>query len=162
MASAGIARFFVDWAWGSGTRPAIKALQRLAGASPDGVIGPRTIQAVTAWVARTRYTRDGQIFDGVDAALHHACDARNAFHLQVTRRRPATAKYLRGWTRRVESFRPEASPDRSAITAPLPRRKPPAKPIEPATPRRWWEDVAAALSALVTALFTRRDEEIET
>lgn len=40
-----------DWAVNSGPRVAVKALQRLAGATPDGVVGPKTIAAVASWLA---------------------------------------------------------------------------------------------------------------
>jgi len=39
-----------DWAVNSGPGKAVKALQRLSGATPDGVVGPKTLAAVTAWV----------------------------------------------------------------------------------------------------------------
>ena len=98
--------FYVDWGWGSGPITAVKAMQRLVGTTPDGVIGDRTVLAVIRYTAMARYTFRGRPFDGLEAALHHAVDARIANLRAIVARSPVKAKYLRGWTRRAEAFRP--------------------------------------------------------
>lgn len=40
-----------DWAVNSGPGRAVMALQELAGAKPDGAVGPKTLAAVTSWEA---------------------------------------------------------------------------------------------------------------
>lgn len=48
------AEFFVDWGWGSGPNTAVKAMQRLVGTTPDGVIGDKTVLAVIRYTALAR------------------------------------------------------------------------------------------------------------
>ena len=43
-----IADALVNWAWGSGTSTPSKAIQRIVGVNPDGVIGNQTINAINA------------------------------------------------------------------------------------------------------------------
>ena len=38
-----------DWAVNSGPRRAVRALQELAGVTPDGDVGPKTLAAVASW-----------------------------------------------------------------------------------------------------------------
>lgn len=40
-----------DWAVNSGPRRAVRALQELAGVTPDGEMGPKTLAAVASWWA---------------------------------------------------------------------------------------------------------------
>jgi lysozyme family protein len=40
-----------DWAVNSGPRRAVRALQELAGVTPDGDVGPKTLAAVASWWA---------------------------------------------------------------------------------------------------------------
>ena len=98
--------FFVDWGWGSGPFTAVRAMQRLVGTTPDGKIGNLTLLAYIRYTDGARYTYQTRPFDGLEAAMHHAVDARVANLRAIVARRPVTAKYLRGWTRRAEAFRP--------------------------------------------------------
>ena len=118
--------FFVDWGWGSGPITAVKAMQRLVGTTPDGVIGPLTVSAVERYVDAARYTYQGRPFDGIDAALHHAVDARIENLRAIVVRSPVKAKYLRGWTRRAEAFRPCTDETPPEAVDPLPKPQPPA------------------------------------
>lgn len=76
-----------DYAVNSGQTVAKKALQRAAGAEPDGHIGPKTMQAVEA------------IHPDVIAA--RIVDARLAYYISVVRRKPASLVFLKGWMRRL-------------------------------------------------------------
>jgi lysozyme family protein len=85
-----------DIGWGSGTGVAIKAMQKMIGEHPDGVIGPRTVERYNEWV-------EGRMAAGaVDAIANWRC----AFYEDIARRRPANKKFLKGWLRRANYYRP--------------------------------------------------------
>lgn len=89
-----------DMSINHGPRNAIRMMQRtvnLAGFGPisvDGVIGPGT---------------RGALNKAVDAMGNYFVNAlveeRLKFYHRIVERRPASKKFLRGWTRRAESFR---------------------------------------------------------
>ena len=89
-----------DMAINHGPRNAVRMLQRtvnLAGFGPisvDGVIGPGTRGAVDR-------TADAMGNYFVNAIV----DERLKFYNRIVERRPSSRKFLRGWTRRAESFR---------------------------------------------------------
>lgn len=83
-----IANFLFDWYVNSGYH-AIKALQRLVNAVPDGVLGPKTIAAINA-------AGEG-LFERYKAS-------RLQFYKDIVNQRPDQTKFLAGWTRRVNSF----------------------------------------------------------
>jgi len=90
-----------DWAVHSGPSIPIRALQRLVGTKPDGVLGPRTLAAVTA--------QD-------PLALNNALvQARVAFLENLILKRPRNQKYRRGWLRRARSF--TLSPNLPGVSA---------------------------------------------
>jgi lysozyme family protein len=72
-------------------RPAIRSLQRLVGAKPDGIIGTETLQAVNAKPHTTdfyrAYTRE-----------------RLMFLARVIQNKPTSLRYLTGWISRVMSI----------------------------------------------------------
>lgn len=72
-----------DAAVNSGVRSAIRMLQRAAGEAQDGVLGPRTLQAVQSMPAEQ---------------LRGRLAAARLLHMTEARTWPA---YGRGWTRRV-------------------------------------------------------------
>lgn len=86
-----------DFGVNSGPNRAIKALQRVVGAYPDGVIGPQTIAAVVSAIDS----------DGWRYVLDKFCDRRAMFYKSVVRAKPSQVKFLRGWMRRCDAFRPE-------------------------------------------------------
>lgn len=147
--------FYWDFLWGTGPE-AIRQLQEQVGAPVDGRIGPVTLGAIDAYMERVQYRRGGVLFTGVEAALQHACDRRNAYHQRVVASYPRKRKYLAGWTRRVESFRPQvpgelAELGTASIAPPVPGRKPVQpipKPIlgEPAP--SLWERIIAVIAAI--------------
>ena len=99
----------VDAAIHSGPRQAVKWLQRAAGVTADGILGPVTLEAVRATETHVLIDR--------------FCDDRLAF----MRRLKTWPRYRNGWTRRVEEVRTEAkamaSATPSAPTAPVPPSK---------------------------------------
>ena len=74
-----------------GTRNAAKLLQRAAGVTADGSIGPITLAAV-------------QRMD-TDALVNRMLWARLAFYEAIARRRAASRKFLLGWLSRVNYLR---------------------------------------------------------
>lgn len=72
-----------DMAVNSGVRAAVKTLQRAVGATPDGVLGPRTLQAVQSMPAARLVAR----FNG--SRLLYVTDA------------PTWSAHGRGWARRI-------------------------------------------------------------
>jgi len=88
---AGIDLCVFDMAVNSGPKRAGITLQKALGVNPDGVIGPRTIQAASIVHA--------------DGLIHDICDAR----MQFLRSLPTFPTFGRGWTRRVEDIRKKAT-----------------------------------------------------
>lgn len=46
IGSQSIANLIVDWAYNSGTGTAIKKVQKIVGTSVDGIVGPKTLEAI--------------------------------------------------------------------------------------------------------------------
>src|SRR5690606_28991813 len=116
-----------DYAVNSGPSRAVKALQKIVGATVDGVVGPKTVAAVAAY--------------GDPAGLINAlCDQRQAF----VERLSTFPTFGKGWTSRIKSVRKlalqmvaeggEAAP--APTTAPKPET-PAAAP--PRAPEQGWE-----------------------
>lgn len=89
IANQSLANIIVDWAWGSGTRNAIRRLQAAIGVQPDGIIGKITLGKLNA---EPRWC-----FDRIFAA-------RRAF-LENIARRPGQSKFLRGWMNRLNALK---------------------------------------------------------
>jgi len=80
-----------DYATNSGTFQATKDLQRVLGAVPDGVFGPKTLAAL----AGTR---------GAASNLAHAlCARRRLLVEKAILRAPSLVVFRRGWLRRIEA-----------------------------------------------------------
>lgn len=77
----------IDWAVHSGHVTPIKALQRLIGAAPDGVIGPATAQLLAA--ADRRVLAAGVVADRVEMLG------------RLIAGQVSNAKYAHGWMRRM-------------------------------------------------------------
>lgn len=82
--------------WGSGPVTAIKAIQRLIGEHPDGVIGPRTIHMYDTWLQ----------FRTPEEAVNAITDWRSNLYRGIVAREPTQKKFLAGWLRRSEYYRP--------------------------------------------------------
>lgn len=85
-----IAEFLVDWVYNSGVW-GIKIPQKVLGVPNDGVVGPRTIQAVN-W----------QDSPGLFNSLKQA---REDFYKDITRKSPSQLVFLKGWLKRNNSFK---------------------------------------------------------
>lgn len=87
---------WVDIGWGSGPVTAIKKMQQMIGVTADGVIGPQTIAAYESWLSSKT----------MEAAVNLIADWRCNFYKQLVAVRPANAKFLTGWLRRANWYRP--------------------------------------------------------
>ena len=87
--SQSVANILVDWVWASGNY-GIKIPQRLLGVAVDGIVGPKTIDAVNSRNPR-------ELFDMIKIA-------RFDFIEDICRKRPANNKFKRGWLNRINDF----------------------------------------------------------
>lgn len=85
-----------DIAWHAGLRAAIKNMQRMVLAESDGRIGPETQAAFAAWLVERPMAN----------AVNLIADWRCAFLKRLVTVRPANEKFLRGWLRRANHYRP--------------------------------------------------------
>jgi len=92
----------VDMGVPSGPTTAIKTLQQVVGVTPDGVIGPKTLAAISNYP-------NGRLFGHpvpgrllLNLAVR---DARIMLYAGIAKRRPKDLKYLLGWLRRAMDFR---------------------------------------------------------
>lgn len=87
----------VDIGWGSGPRQAILFAQRLAGVKDDGAVGPQTIAAYKAWLARV----------GDEMAVREVHRIRLTFYRNLAEQNPVNyGTFLQGWTNRANSCLP--------------------------------------------------------
>lgn len=85
-----IANILVDWVWGSGVY-GIKIPQKMLGVKQDGIVGPQTLAALNAKDSK-------EFFLEIKAE-------REAYFNRIVKSRPANAKFLRGWLRRLSCIR---------------------------------------------------------
>lgn len=85
-----IADMLADFYWHSG-RYAIRVLQRCAGATVDGIVGKNTLAMVNSF-----RTQRNLFFNYKQARIQYLEN--------IVRRRPSSAKYLKGWLRRVNDL----------------------------------------------------------
>lgn len=90
IVSQGLANLCVDWIWASGGS-VIKKIQSLAGVSADGMVGPKTLQALNGC--------------NHEELFHKIKDSREAYY----RRCRGAWKYLNGWLRRLNAILPDGN-----------------------------------------------------
>jgi len=89
----------VDMAVNAGAPQATKLLQRITGATPDGILGPQTLQAINdSGVNTNDYSTE-----------------RKRYYLDITMRDPAKAKYLLGWVNRANKYIVRDYPEEGVI-----------------------------------------------
>lgn len=79
----------LDFEWGSGEPQTVKNLQRLCGATPDGVMGPQTVAMWNAWA-------DAQGWNARIKVYQMRVDFYN-----MLAQRPEYAPYRQGWLNRA-------------------------------------------------------------
>ena len=92
----------IDFGVPSGPDTAARLLQQLVGVKVDGVIGPKTLEAIENYPA-------GKLF-GVEVPGKVLLnlkfrDARTIFYATIAKRRPKDLKYLLGWINRTQEFK---------------------------------------------------------
>mgnify|MGYP003417976505 CR=1 FL=1 len=85
-----IANILVDWVWGSGAN-GIKIPQRILGVKQDGIVGPKTIEAINKYEQKT-------LFDKIHKA-------REQYFRDICRRDNTQYVFLNGWLNRLNSFK---------------------------------------------------------
>ena len=88
--SQSIANILVDWVWGSGAN-GIKIPQRMLGVSPDGIVGPLTLQALNA--------------QNPEKFFLLIKERRYKFFSDIVKNNPKQKKFLKGWNRRLDCIR---------------------------------------------------------
>jgi lysozyme family protein len=97
-----IAVLHFDGCVNHGNHRAITFLQRAAGTSPDGIIGPMTLGRI----------RDSDPF----ALCNQICDLREQFYRNIVARDATQGRFLRGWLRRIDEMRQfSTDPSRSFV-----------------------------------------------
>lgn len=104
LMSPRLAVLHFDGAVNHGVGRAGRFLQRAVGAVEDGDVGPATLRAVEAAIAK-----NGDIH-----LCHLICDYREAFYEAIIARNPSQARYRNGWFRRIREMREfTTNPDKS-------------------------------------------------
>lgn len=87
--SQSLANSLVDWVWGSGSW-GIKLPQQLLGVVVDGVVGPKTLEALNS--------QDPKVF------FEKLYNRRKKYLEDICVSRPQNQKFLKGWLRRLDSI----------------------------------------------------------
>lgn len=88
--SEALAITLFDWHVNAGNT-AVRYLQRLVGATPDGKVGPRTIEAVNKYLD----------VNGEAATVKLYTEYRERFYRDLVTRRPRNRVFLAGWLNRT-------------------------------------------------------------
>lgn len=91
-----------DTSVNSGIRQSSKFVQRAAGVTDDGMIGPKTLEAVKVAVKN----------QGEMALVKHFLDQRRRFFNYIAEKNPKLKVFLKGWMRRVASLEAYIGPER--------------------------------------------------
>lgn len=94
-----VLRFCLDFGVHSSPRRAIKYLQKVVGATEDGILGPKTAKAVETYLHLK-----GESGSSI-ALVNRLVDERILFLLRLVRRKPTQAKFIVGWYDRVNNYR---------------------------------------------------------
>jgi lysozyme family protein len=86
-----IANMCVDWGWHSGITTAIKQVQSVLGVTADGIVGNITLNAINSCNQR-------QLFKEIKAA-------RLRFVNNIVHRDSKQAKFINGWTNRINAIK---------------------------------------------------------
>lgn len=85
-----VANILVDWSWMSGTRTAIKKVQRLLGVTADGIVGVKTLAAING--------------HSEDALFGQIKEARKKYYQSIVKKDPTQQIFLKGWLQRLEDL----------------------------------------------------------
>lgn len=82
-----VANMIVDWVWTSGQGIGIKRVQKILGVTADGIVGPKTVDAVNKADAKDLFTK--------------VYNARAAHFNAIVKANPSQKKWLKGWMNRI-------------------------------------------------------------
>lgn len=85
-----IANICVDWAWASGTKTAVKQVQRILGVKADGIFGEKSLAALNQSEQRNLFSR--------------IKDKRIEFVENIVRSNPSQKVFLKGWKNRINAI----------------------------------------------------------
>ena len=85
-----VANLCVDNVWGSGPGY-IKQIQLVAGVTPDGIVGPKTLAAINNADQLKLFNR--------------LVDRRRAFYMNICMSKNSNKKFLKGWINRLADFK---------------------------------------------------------
>lgn len=88
--SQSLANILVDWVWASGVN-GIKIPQRLLGVTADGIVGPKTLEALNARDPRWLFSQ--------------IRDRREGYIRGIVARDPSQRRFMAGWLRRLDGIR---------------------------------------------------------
>ena len=94
-----------DFGVNSGPSRAIKDLQQTIGTTPDGIIGPKTLQAVNTYVSQK----------GEDGLLQNLIDRRREYVNEITTTNPKLVDKRAGLLNRVTRFENDYLPSNNGI-----------------------------------------------
>lgn len=89
--SQSVAEILVDWVWASGRHGIVRS-QRLLGVSDDGVVGPKTLEAINSYPDQRR------LFEIIR-------EDRLRFIDEIVRARPLNKRFETGWKRRINDIK---------------------------------------------------------
>ena len=85
-----LAEIIVDWCVNSGT-VGLRKVQEIAGTKPDGIAGPKTLDAING-------ANQKDLFDRIMAA-------RNQFYVNIVKKNPTQRVFMNGWMNRLGRFK---------------------------------------------------------
>lgn len=86
-----VAYLIVDWAVNSGTKTAIKGVQKIVGTKPDGVMGPITLKAINDYPSK-------ELFDEIKKN-------RKEFYENIVKKNPSQKCFIKGWFNRIDDYK---------------------------------------------------------
>lgn len=86
-----IAQIIVDWAVNSGVKTAIKNVQKIVGTTPDGIMGPKTIEAINKYPVK-------ELFNELKKN-------RQIFYENIVEKNPSQKVFLNGWLNRLNEYK---------------------------------------------------------
>lgn len=91
-----------DFGVNAGPKQAVRLLQILVGASPDGVLGPQTLERLTQYPPGELYGFALPPMTNLNLAYE---SARVAYYAKLAKKDPAQLTFLSGWIARAMSLR---------------------------------------------------------
>lgn len=88
--SQSVANAIVDWAWNSGTKTAVREVQRILGVEDDGIVGNITLAAINSYSPLP-------LFGAIQTA-------RKFYIERICVARPKNKKWYNGWMNRINNL----------------------------------------------------------